>query len=387
MARRATFIESVWDEGAPTLILDGGDVFGQRNRNSRLQTEFLCEVMGDLGYDAIGLGERDLNYGLEFLREMIGKYELPFTSANVRSAGNEDLLLPEYVVVERGGVRFGIVSVLDPKKRIVTMTAADERFEVDDPVATLRTVIPRLREECDTVVLLGHLGDGVTEKALREVRGIDVAVMGHTHRAAKDERIVHDVIVLSSAYEGQQIGRADLFVSREDGRIMAVDVNITLLNDKIADDESVLARVAQHKEDVVAFKEAKRAAFPRDLGSEKENFLGDRSCKSCHQEAWNAYATSDHRQAYTVLRRKGQGFEPECLVCHTTGYQHKNGYSERSPYNQLTNVQCEACHGYGTEHERNGSWGVQAKDSCVRCHDEKNSPDFDYATYWEKIKH
>lgn len=395
MARRATFFEEVWNEGVSTLILDGGDVFGQRNRNEKIKTAFLCEVMGDLGYDAIGLGERDLNYGLGFLREMIDKYALPFTSANVRLAGREELLLPEYIVVDRGGVRFGIVSVLDPKKRIVSMADAEEQFEVADPVATLRTLVPRLRQECDTVVLLGHLGDGVTEDVLREVKGIDVAVMGHTYRDAKNERIVDETVLLASAFDGRQIGRADLFIAKEDGKVMAVDVNITQLNAKIADDETMAARVAKYKEDVVAMKEAKRAAFPRNLGSDRENFLGDRACKACHEDAWNAYVSSGHRQAYRTLRSKGQGFEPECLVCHTTGYQHKNGYGEKSPYNRLVNVQCEACHGYGTEHARGGTWGAQAKDSCVGCHDagkmncphQGTSPEFDYAAYWEKIKH
>ena len=39
------------------------------------------------------------------------------------------------------------------------------------------------------------------------------------------------------------------------------------------------------------------------------------------------------------------------------------------------------------EHARDGRWRAQAKDSCTTCHDEENSPNFDYATYWEKIKH
>ena len=94
-----------------------------------------------------------------------------------------------------------------------------------------------------------------------------------------------------------------------------------------------------------------------------------------------------HSQVRKTIRNKGQNFEPECLSCHTTGYQHKNGYSDQAPYNRLSGVQCEACHGYGTEHARDGRWRAQAKDSCTTCHDEENSPNFDYATYWEKIKH
>ena len=64
-------------------------------------------------------------------------------------------------MVERGGVRFGIVSVLDPAQRIITMTARDQE-EYDGgpiPVATLRELVPRVREETDTIILLGHLGD------------------------------------------------------------------------------------------------------------------------------------------------------------------------------------------------------------------------------------
>ena len=93
------------------------------------------------------------------------------------------LILPEYVVVERGGIRFGVVSVLDPAMRIVTMNAEDGGlYTVADPVATLREVIPRLRREAQTVVLVGHLGEATTETVLREVRGIDIAVVGHTYR-------------------------------------------------------------------------------------------------------------------------------------------------------------------------------------------------------------
>jgi 2',3'-cyclic-nucleotide 2'-phosphodiesterase (5'-nucleotidase family) len=387
LARRATYIESVFEEGASVLMLDGGDLCGQRNQNEKHQTEFLSGVTADFGTDAIGLGERDLNYGRPFLEKLMKDVGLPFTNANVRVKETGELLCPEYLVVERGGVRFGIVSVLDPGFRIMSMTAQEEEYDVADPVATLRELLPRVREVADTIVLLGHLGDARTEQVLREVNGIDVAVVGHSHRNVDTERLIGDTILLCSAFEGRYIGRANMFFRETDGRVMAVDVMTTSLDDKIEDDAEMAQRVTDYKDSLVAFKEAKRAEFPRNLGSRSENFLGDRACKSCHEDSWKAYADSKHRQAYMTLRRKGQFTEPACLSCHTTGYQHQNGYADESPYNRLVNVQCEACHGYGTEHARDGSWITQAKESCVTCHDAENSPDFDYATYWEKIKH
>ena len=387
MARRVTFLEDVWSEERPVLLVDGGDMFGARNKNDQFQSAFLAKVTGEMGYDAIGLGERDLNYGLPFLKEMIEKHGLPFINANVRDAETGELILPEYMIVERSGIKYGIVSVMDPVHKIITMTAEEDVFQVDEPLPVLRDLLPRLRKEADSILLLSHLGEQGTINLIKEVKGIDMCVIGHTSRTINIERVIDDTAIFSSAYEGRTIGRANLFVDDVDGRIMAIDVGITTLNNKIDNDEETLARVAQYKKDLVEFKTAKRAAYPRTMGSDKETFLGERACMSCHQDAWKIYQDSAHRAAFASIRNKGQSFEPECLSCHTTGYKYKKGYSDDPPFNKLANVQCEACHGYGSQHARDGKWVVQAKDSCTMCHDQKNSPEFDYAIYWEKIKH
>ena len=368
-------------------MVDAGDLFGTRNKNQRFQSAFLAEMTGEMGYDAIGLGERDLNFGLSFLKEMIEKFSLPFTNANVRDVKTGELILPEYMIVERSGIKYGIVSVMDPMYRIITMTAEEDLFQVDEPVAVLRDLLPRLRKEADSILLLSHLGEHGTVNLIKEVKGIDMCVIGHTSSTIKIERIIDDTAIFCSAYEGRTIGRANLFVDNADGRIMAIDVGITTFDDKIDDDEEMLARVEQYKKDLIDFKTAKRSAYPRTMGSDKESFLGERACMSCHQDAWNVYQNSAHRSAFASIRNKGQSFEPECLSCHTTGYKHKKGYSDESPFNKLANVQCEACHGYGSQHARDGKWIAQAKDSCTMCHDQKNSPEFEYATYWQKIKH
>ena len=380
-------MDGVWSEERPMLMVDGGDLFGSRNKNEKYQSTFLAEMTSELGYDAIALGERDLNYGLPFLLEMIEKFDLPFINANVRSGKTGELILPEFVVVERSGIKFGIVSVLDPRHKIISMSAEDEVFQVEEPVAVLRDLLPRLREQADSIILLSHLGEQGTEELLKEVTGIDMCVIGHTSRNINAERVINDTAVFAAAFEGRYIGRANLFIDDVDGRVMAIDVGITALNDKIENDEEMLARVEKYKGDLLEFKTAKRAEYPRTMGSDKESFLGDRACMACHEDAWKVYLNSPHRSAFASIRNKGQSFEPECLSCHTTGYQFKNGYSDESPFNKLANVQCEACHGYGSEHARDNKWVAQAKDSCTLCHDQKNSPEFDYAIYWDKIKH
>jgi len=369
-------------------------MFGKRNRQERDQTEFLCRMSASFGYDAIGLGEQDLNYGLEFLERMIEEYHLPFTSANVRDAATGDLILPEYLVVERGGVRFGIVSVLDPNQKIVAMTAKDTEYQVDDPVATLRRVVPRLRERCDTVVLLSHMAERGTEDLLAEIAGLDVAVVGHTFRSYQTERITNDVVMLAAVHEGRYIGRADLRIDPENGQVMAVEVEVTSLDDEIPDDETMAQEVENFKQQVEARREAQRAEWPRDKGSHDELFLGVNNCKNCHLGVYDTWRANSHSSAYTTIRAKDMQFEPECLACHTTGYQYYNGYEQQGSNSHLVNVQCEACHGYGTEHARDDGWGAEAKDSCTQCHVGDERPcfepgdgQFDFASYWDRIKH
>jgi 2',3'-cyclic-nucleotide 2'-phosphodiesterase (5'-nucleotidase family) len=380
-------MDKVWSEDKPLLNLDAGDVFGQRTQNEREQTKFLCQELANLGLDAIGLGEQDLNYGLDFLREMMDTNKLPFICANVKDAKTGKLILPAYKVVERNGVKYAIVGIFDPQQPVQTLTGGESPVTVDDPLATLRELVPQLRREADSVILLSHLGETGTEALLKELQGVDICIIGHSFRNLETERVINDTAVFGSAYEGRFIGRADLFVEEKTGRVMAIDVGITDFDDKAPEDAEVLARVTKFKADLETFKEAKRAAYPRINGSEKEQFVGDRTCFNCHEAAWQSYASSAHRRAYASLRGDGQSSEPDCLVCHTTGYQWKNGYSDERPNNSLVNVQCEACHGYGTMHARDGKWRLEARASCTTCHDKANSPNFDYATYWEKIKH
>ncbi len=394
MARRATFFNQIWNEGVTSLVLDAGELFGNRTKKDMLVTEFMAEQTASFGYDAIGVGERELNYGLEFLQRMAKEYDLPFTSANVRDAATGELIMPEYLVVERDGIRFGIFSVTDPRHKIISMAARDHEYEVGDPLATVRELVPRLRERCDSVVMLSHLGDRPTEALLREVQGIDLTVVGHTFKSYNRERIVNDAVMLAAVHEGRVIGRADLYVRRDDGKVMSVQVGITSLDDTIDDDATMLAAVEDFKAAAEKRRLDQRAAVPRDLGSADEMYLGGNNCKACHTEIYKQWRQSDHSRSYTVLRAKSMQFEPECLACHTTGYRHHNGFDEQKR-TSLSQVQCEACHGYGTEHARNGDMLKTARESCATCHDngrrpcydEKKDADFEYATYWEKIEH
>ena len=236
----------------------------------------------------------------------------------------------------------------------------------------------------------------MAETILNEVTGIDVVLIGHTFKNLETERITHDAVVLAAVHEGRFIGRADLRIDPANGKVMAVEVTVTgPRRDRRRRPDHGRAKLAAFKASLDQAKAEQRAKFPRDLGSQPTRSSWAPSIAApATRPTTRSGTTPAHAKAHTSLRPQNMENEPECLVCHTTGYRYQGGYEEDGDKRSLVNVQCEACHGYGTEHARDGKWLKQAKESCTECHDDAKRPcatrpgaPFDYAEYWEKIKH
>jgi hypothetical protein len=377
------------------LVLDAGSLFGQRRDEERAQSIFLAEETAKLGYDVFGLGEWDLNYGLGFLREIEKTHGFTWTNANVRREGSSELIFPPYVVREIAGLKVGTISVLSPRYKIITMTSEPDNFVVESPRDALNEFLPELREKADLIVLLAQMPSAEIREMLLDMgegTGIDVCIEGHEAKQYRRANNVGDVLLLAANNQGKYVGQVDMIVTPE-GKVQDATVTMHALDQQSPEIEDLAKRVDQFKADNAAkSKAALSFDHERPHGASNERFLGVHTCARCHTETARSYAESAHAQAFQALVTKGQAQNPECVSCHVVGFHHQNGYDQVADGNvpgreALKNVQCEACHGYGTAHARDGSWAAQAKASCVTCHDEANSPEFDYETYWAKIAH
>jgi nitrate/TMAO reductase-like tetraheme cytochrome c subunit len=98
---------------------------------------------------------------------------------------------------------------------------------------------------------------------------------------------------------------------------------------------------------------------------------------------------------YETLVRVRAEFDPDCLPCHTVGFGQRGGFRSAARTPDLKGVQCESCHGPAEDHARAMKSGASWKNAfrpvtpgtCIRCHDEENSENFVYESYWPKIRH
>ena len=99
MARRVALYNTIRDAADNVVAVDGGNLFGNRKESERKQTEFLCEETAKIGYDVFGVGPNDLNYGLDFLRQMESQHGFNLVNANLRD-GSGELLFEPWTTVE-----------------------------------------------------------------------------------------------------------------------------------------------------------------------------------------------------------------------------------------------------------------------------------------------
>lgn len=118
-------------------------------------------------------------------------------------------------------------------------------------------------------------------------------------------------------------------------------------------------------------------------------FATETTCQTCHAETHKQWKDSRHGSAYDTLLRVNKAFDPECLVCHTTGFNEPGGFISEVDTPELKNVQCEVCHGPRKKHAESpsGGFAAEARQACNKCHVRNHSPNFNFETYWPKIRH
>jgi 2',3'-cyclic-nucleotide 2'-phosphodiesterase (5'-nucleotidase family) len=392
LARRAAIFDQIAQEHSEVLHLDAGNMYGRRSDDQKAQTEFLMKESAKLGYTVLGVGQWDLNYGLEFLRSMEKQYGYTYISANLGQVGKDGLLFPPTAVVEKAGVRIGLISVIGQNFKITSMSAQPDNFVIESPRDALEKYLPGLREQCDVLILLSAANTRDTRELLTDLgdeAGIDICIEGADTRQYQRLNKVGETFLVSANPQGKYVGQLDLVLS-QGGEIEDAVLTIHELGAQAPVDQELQAEVDAFLESNKALA-SKTALKPEPVhGSASEKFLGVQNCANCHQQDWESFNQTGHAKAWQTLVAKGQTSNPECVGCHVTGWDFLNGFDptvSANGRNTLFNVQCEACHGYGTEHARDGVWAAQAKASCTGCHTPDFDPDFDYASDWAKIAH
>jgi 2',3'-cyclic-nucleotide 2'-phosphodiesterase/3'-nucleotidase len=237
-----------------TVLVESGDLL-QGNpmdfvyrRLAEGETHPLVHAMNLVGYDAAAIGNHEFNYGIEHLARSTAAASFPFLSANVFRAGTDEHAYRPYTFVERTvsarTVKIGITSATPPGVMIWDRDNVQGRLDVREIVSSVRPVVARMRAEgADLVLVAAHTGlegssydtvatgvppENAASALAREVAGIDVIFMGHTHREVADTTL-NGVLVQQAKNWGTSLAVAELDLRWRDGRWTVADASGRIL--------------------------------------------------------------------------------------------------------------------------------------------------------------
>lgn len=187
-----------------SLMLDSGDAIWSGNIYWRPGGEPILDLMNSVPYDAMCMGNREYHFLSAGLISKTSRASFPTLSANLRAARNS---LPEAgragvgssITFDRCGRRvtvFGLSVPCITERMLVKKVSA---YYFDQPIEAAAEIVASLRDKCDLLIALTHIGLKQDLELAAKVSGINLILGGHTHTVA-DERVGETAIFHSGMY-------------------------------------------------------------------------------------------------------------------------------------------------------------------------------------------
>ncbi|MFA6092196.1 MAG: bifunctional UDP-sugar hydrolase/5'-nucleotidase [Elusimicrobiota bacterium] len=262
-AALSSALKKLSEPGVPRLLLDPGDWFQGTPEGNFTKGRSMAEFFDLLGYDAVGVGNHEYDYGEAHLQDLVSQMKTPVTSANVLMTSGERVpYLRPYVLTEKGGVKVGIFGLLTTampalsfSRNFAGRTAADEIVYARKAVAELKAA------GAEVIILLSHVGYGELDKKpfqddkaiAAAVPGIDLIVGGHSHSALENgfREPVHGTLIVQSGSGLSRVGRVVLEIDPKTHKVVRSEAGLRdLWVDEFGEDPAVAAMVGKYHEEV-----------------------------------------------------------------------------------------------------------------------------------------
>jgi 2',3'-cyclic-nucleotide 2'-phosphodiesterase (5'-nucleotidase family) len=496
LERRFNFIESLKSRGWEVIGIDVGDIphplpYTPTNQQTLAKYEVAMQAMKVMGYKATTVGHEELAMPL---LDALTKYtvqkgnEYPKVhAANIDNPedfpGGEggSALTKSDVIATKSGIKVGVVGVAGAE---VVQKGTDRTVRFSPNAGKVVDGILKGWEKGgpDVNVLLyqGPLdwtepgsGKKVDAKTAAEAFPQFHIVLCKTpegsdapdnptvveHKDPKTGKVTGSTMICEVGQRGQNVGVVGIFKG-EKGETNVYYQRVVMGEEFETPPEKEaghpLLKLLQDYSDSVRDNDylsemARRKKLHSVQALPKHNnatYVGDTQCQVCHQAEFGVWQKTKHAGAYNALavvakHPTGRNFDGECIICHTVGYDFKTGYLNQKTTPNLTNVQCESCHGPSSLHvdeetanlgKKKGQthdllaalspWKVNRQgampsleklevmtkendarkretilnpaehqlflrvfEMCYKCHDLDNDPHFRLETYWPKVVH
>lgn len=241
IAKVATLIKDARKNDPNLLLVDSGDTIQGtpleyfHNKRNNTPPDPMMLAMSALHYDSMTVGNHEYNFGLKVLEKARSEAKFPWLSANTYNTqvkGDPSTYYQPYIIKEVNGVRVAVLGLTTPGIPNWENVPNYAGLEFKETVSEAKKWVGVLRDvgKVDVVVITMHMGieedlntgtrspsqvpnENAAVAIARQVPGVDVILMGHTHRDVPS-LIINGVLLSQASRWASHLARADLYLEK-----------------------------------------------------------------------------------------------------------------------------------------------------------------------------
>jgi 2',3'-cyclic-nucleotide 2'-phosphodiesterase/3'-nucleotidase len=280
IAQASTLIKAMREErgAASTLTIDAGDTiqgpplayyFAKIRPISETVTHPMALAMNAVGYDAVGLGNHEFNYGIPLLRTWEKQLDFPLLGANVHDAATGERAFTPFVLkrvkTDNGWLTAGLVGFVTPGCALWDRDNVQGKLDFNGIVEEAKTVIPQMKAAgADVVIVSSHSGatpgssygdalpfaENVSTELAQQVPGIDAILVGHAHVEIPERFVTNlstgkEVLLTEPLKWGMRVSVMDHQLARDKGQWTVISASSHLLNAATAEADPAVVRAVK----------------------------------------------------------------------------------------------------------------------------------------------
>jgi 2',3'-cyclic-nucleotide 2'-phosphodiesterase (5'-nucleotidase family) len=267
IAEMTTLIRELRSKEPNTFLFDAGDIF--TGALAKLtEGELAFELMISMGYDAMGIGNHEFEYGAEIFAWEKNRAPFPVLGANLFYRGTSHPYAPPHAIIERNGVRIGVIGIMGQDAATAIIPSFIAPLDVTEPAEAVGRSVQELRDEVDLIVLLTHQGktapmqtDAETDPRLQRdieadyrlagaVEGVDVLLAGHAD-AGTLKPVVHEktgTLIMQTYGQATHLGYLQVTLDGRTGKIAFYDGKLIPVDSaRLTPDVEVRAKLEKYR--------------------------------------------------------------------------------------------------------------------------------------------
>ena len=242
----AWYADSIRTADGPdnVILLDAGDCLQGDNAAyyfnyiDTASTHLYARMTEYIGYDAVVVGNHDIETGHEVYDRMVRTMKAPFLAANAIRTDDGKPYFQEYVTLKRHGLNITVIGFTNPNIKGWLSPGLWEGMTFESLIPMAQETVDRVvaKEKSDVVIVAVHAGTGAGDGAVLEsqgldlfqsLRGVDFVVTAHDHRPVTYQN--DSICLINAGSHCRNLGVGTVTLQVENGEVVSRSLKAELL--------------------------------------------------------------------------------------------------------------------------------------------------------------